>query len=81
MSRSHNLNQLRETLQSLENTEIPAKFLSDTKNAGSTAALHGADSSSENQQQQLVQRYKGARDEYLRRRIEQAVCARVMWTG
>jgi hypothetical protein len=77
MSRSHNLNQLRETLQSLENTEIPAKFLSDTKNAGSTAALHGADSSSENQQQQLVRRYKGARDEYLRRRIEQAVCAHV----
>jgi hypothetical protein len=76
MSRSHNLNQLRETLQSLENTEIPAKFLSDTKKAGS--AVHGADSSSDNQhQQQLVQRYKGARDEYLRRRIEQAVCAHV----
>lgn len=80
MSHSNNLNQLRKTLQSLENTEIPAKFLSDTQKAGSAsasaAAVHGADSSSENQHQ-LVQRYKGARDEYLRRRIEQAVCAHV----
>jgi hypothetical protein len=80
MSRFHNLNQLRETLQSLENTEIPQKFLSDTQKAGGSA-LHASDSSSSSSssenQQQLVQRYKGARDEYLRRRIEQAVCAHV----
>lgn len=75
MSRSHNMNNLRETLQSLENTEIPARFLPSSSNDNGTE--NASKKAAADASPQLLQRYKGARDEYLRRRIEQAFCSHV----
>ena len=51
------MNQLRETLHSLDNYKLPEKFLTSDKTSSSTAVLQ--------------QRYTEARNEYLRRRILQ----------